>query len=278
VPFEEPEFPRRRVVGRLEQGPLGVAGHKDGRQSKLVNEFQRPLRERSPREVAAKDDNIGLRVSDLGEDRFESNRISVDIRDYGDAVSGKRIGHVTRLFAYDESSERFVRGRIGRGGLRSRCSSLVSSPFGRTSPSEVLSPLAHGDVPLKISMITPTSPSRRGSHKTSPLEGLEADDGTRTHDLLHGKRERPFAPVRSNDLFAGLSVQASERERTRANAEPCHSCHGDSGSFDSARRLTLWRSAIRELAAVLFERVAREFERGLPGERDPRRPGGRPHG
>jgi hypothetical protein len=91
-------------------------------------------------------------------------------------------------------------------------------------------------------------------------------------------RSRPFAPVRSNDLFAGLSVQASERERTRANAEPCHSCHGDSGSFDSARRLTLWRSAIRELAAVLFERVAREFERGLPGERDPRRPGGRPHG
>jgi hypothetical protein len=37
---------------------------------------------------------------------------------------------------------------------------------------------------------------------------------------------RPFAPVRSNDLFAGFSVRASEPERTRANAEPCHSCHG----------------------------------------------------
>jgi len=38
---------------------------------------------------------------------------------------------------------------------------------------------------------------------------------------------RPFAPVRSNELFAGLSVRPSERERTRANAEPCHSCHAD---------------------------------------------------
>jgi hypothetical protein len=39
-------------------------------------------------------------------------------------------------------------------------------------------------------------------------------------------RSRPFAPVRSNRPFAGPCVQASEREQTRANAEPCHSCHG----------------------------------------------------
>jgi hypothetical protein len=39
-------------------------------------------------------------------------------------------------------------------------------------------------------------------------------------------RSRPFAPVRSNELFAGVLVQMSEHERTRANAEPCHSCHG----------------------------------------------------
>src|SRR5687767_9043786 len=29
---------------------------------------------------------------------------------------------------------------------------------------------------------------------------LEADDGTRTHDLLHGKCARPFAPVRACSL------------------------------------------------------------------------------
>src|SRR6266542_3716554 len=39
------------------------------------------------------------------------------------------------------------------------------------------------------------------------------------------ERARPFAPVRSNRLFAAVSVQASEPDRTRANAEPCHTCH-----------------------------------------------------
>jgi hypothetical protein len=39
-------------------------------------------------------------------------------------------------------------------------------------------------------------------------------------------RARPFAAVRSNGLLAGLPVHASEHKRTRANAEPCHSCHG----------------------------------------------------
>ena len=66
--------------------------------------------------------------------------------------------------------------------------------------------------------------------KHCPFAGtLRADDGTRTHDLLHGKCERPFAPVRARSLkppVCRVSVHASERERTRANAEPCHSCHG----------------------------------------------------
>jgi hypothetical protein len=35
-----------------------------------------------------------------------------------------------------------------------------------------------------------------------------------------------FAPVPSKALLAAASIQASERERTRANAEPCHPCHG----------------------------------------------------
>jgi hypothetical protein len=35
----------------------------------------------------------------------------------------------------------------------------------------------------------------------------------------------PFARVRRNLSFAAASGRASERQRTRANAEPCHSCH-----------------------------------------------------
>jgi hypothetical protein len=38
-------------------------------------------------------------------------------------------------------------------------------------------------------------------------------------------RSLPFAPVRSQALFAAASIQTSEPERTRANAEPCHPCH-----------------------------------------------------
>jgi hypothetical protein len=41
-------------------------------------------------------------------------------------------------------------------------------------------------------------------------------------------RSLPFAPVRLNQLLAGVSVRPSERERTRANAEPCHPCHRSS--------------------------------------------------
>jgi hypothetical protein len=41
-----------------------------------------------------------------------------------------------------------------------------------------------------------------------------------------GDRSLPFALVRSNRLFAAVSMQASEQDRTRANAKPCHPCHG----------------------------------------------------
>jgi hypothetical protein len=49
--------------------------------------------------------------------------------------------------------------------------------------------------------------------------GKKADDGTRTHGLLHGKGWRAFAPVRSGSLnlsFAAASGRASERQRSRA--------------------------------------------------------------
>ena len=59
---------------------------------------------------------------------------------------------------------------------------------------------------------------------------LGADDGARTHDLLHGKSWRAFAPVRSGSLkppFAATPRGASERKRSRANAECSHCSHCD---------------------------------------------------
>jgi hypothetical protein len=86
---------------------------------------------------------------------------------------------------------------------------------------------------------------KRHSTQNPAGAGLrEADDGTRTHDLLHGKCERPFAPVRVRSLkppVCRVWVRPSERERTRANAEACHSCHGlrapnlDSSTFSATR-------------------------------------------
>jgi hypothetical protein len=64
-------------------------------------------------------------------------------------------------------------------------------------------------------------------------------------------RSHPFAPVRSNGLLAAVSIGASERKRTRANAEPCHSCHVKPGldarlhgaPVSSLLRLRMRRSA-----------------------------------
>src|SRR6266511_2968939 len=50
-----------------------------------------------------------------------------------------------------------------------------------------------------------------------------------------GGRSHPFAPVRSNRLFTGSSPDGANAKRTRANAEPCHSCH-DSFGVETSRR------------------------------------------
>src|SRR5262249_61523317 len=61
---------------------------------------------------------------------------------------------------------------------------------------------------------------RLDNRKRPEAGTLGADDGTRTHDLLHGKCARcshPFAPVRSNCSFAAsssASANASAPERT----------------------------------------------------------------
>jgi hypothetical protein len=46
---------------------------------------------------------------------------------------------------------------------------------------------------------------------------LEADDGTRTYDLLHGKCARPFAPVRARSLKPSTRRAFRVGERTRPN-------------------------------------------------------------
>jgi hypothetical protein len=47
-----------------------------------------------------------------------------------------------------------------------------------------------------------------------------------------------FGSVRARSLkspVCSLFVRASERDRTRANAQPCHSCHGSSGMRHARR-------------------------------------------
>jgi hypothetical protein len=46
---------------------------------------------------------------------------------------------------------------------------------------------------------------------------FRADEGTRTLDLLHGKCEPPFAPVRAHSLKPAICGDSVQRERTRAN-------------------------------------------------------------
>ncbi len=121
---------------------------------------------------------------------------------------------------------------------------------------------------------------------------FEADDGTRTHDLLHGKSWRAFAPVRSSSPKPAVcsSVgRASERHRTRANGEcshcsHCDRCHaqlarpgsqphapcrsdarvlcGDSQSVASPG--TIWYSRARETKRVTAERYSPNPHFGTP--------------
>ena len=55
--------------------------------------------------------------------------------------------------------------------------------------------------------------------KTPPLSGAfrGADEGTRTLDLLHGKCEQTFAPVRSGSLKRGVCSGFVSLERTAAH-------------------------------------------------------------
>jgi hypothetical protein len=58
-------------------------------------------------------------------------------------------------------------------------------------------------------------PMRRRRRTSNSV--FRADDGTRTHDLLHGKCQRPFAPVRARSLKPALSGTSVQCERTEAN-------------------------------------------------------------
>jgi hypothetical protein len=49
------------------------------------------------------------------------------------------------------------------------------------------------------------------------LQGIQADDGTRTHGLLHGKGWRAFAPVRLSSPKTVVCGGFEGSERTEAN-------------------------------------------------------------
>jgi hypothetical protein len=121
-------------------------------------------------------------------------------------VKPKRLGKRPDLHAH-----RVVAGRLRNGP--------VTEPLPELNAA-VATAAAQGRTNLAISL---PHASRVVSKKTqAPSErGFpEADDGTRTHDLLHGKSQRcsrPFAPVRSNRFVARPSPEranAREPERT----------------------------------------------------------------
>jgi hypothetical protein len=90
---------------------------------------------------------------------------------------------------------------------------------------------------------------------------LEADDGTRTHDLLHGKCERPFAPVRTRSVKRLDCGTFPRIERTRPHPSerrtlpflPRKRTHRASGTVSSAAcrsEAARTRSSARRIVGV----------------------------
>ena len=115
------------------------------------------------------------------------------------------------------------------------------------------------------------SPNRQRKPRLTERGLRRADEETRTLDLLHGKcarRSHPFAAVRSNPLASGVSDRASERERTRANPKPCHSCHALSPIGVPDRKVRAWGGLERRSAtAYRFSEVSAALDRFRRGRR-----------
>jgi zinc-ribbon domain len=82
---------------------------------------------------------------------------------------------------------------------------------------------------------------------------LGADDGTRTHDLLHGKCERPSAPVRARSLKPKVYRDFRTSERTRPNPSERRTLpflpRSRSPTAIEASRPTWWRAYRRSCTA-----------------------------
>ncbi len=119
-----------------------------------------------------------------------------------------------------------------------------------------------------------------------PIDGgFRADEGTRTLDLLHGKRWRAFAPVRfrcPKRRVAARSVRARERHRSRANANCIAST---STTLARKRSLSSAATAAREFgksrfglisanASALRRRATIEASRAVESPSGVRRPRG----
>jgi hypothetical protein len=92
---------------------------------------------------------------------------------------------------------------------------------------------------------TGTATANRPESAATVTTVLRADDGTRTHDLLHGKDWRAFALVRSRSLnrhHHAACHQASERPRTRTHQERSHCNHAQTPNPEpTSLPATPWR-------------------------------------
>jgi hypothetical protein len=113
---------------------------------------------------------------------------------------------------------RFDRSQPGGGSLCSRPlpgternEPPLKDSSGRTNPRSPLCGFHRA-----LSMGRACKPSRT-EHPARCGAFAKADDGTRTHDLLHGKSERPFAAVRARSLKPAVCRGFHASERTRPN-------------------------------------------------------------
>src|SRR2546425_12540576 len=79
-----------------------------------------------------------------------------------------------------------------------------------------------------------------------------------------GSRSRPFAQVRSNSMVERNRSRDRTLERTRTNANPCHSCHAHQPSRLVLVSKLLLNSPERLTTRIYATRVTNGADRTLP--------------
>jgi hypothetical protein len=77
--------PRAAPFQVYADGTVGVPTHEPHRRLDRSHDRDRLLRQRAPREVAAKDDQVDVLARNVAQDSLERRSVPVDVRERGDA-------------------------------------------------------------------------------------------------------------------------------------------------------------------------------------------------